>query len=159
MGRTQARTVGLLPRAPATEEKPKCTKIAQKQQEHNRAKWYKLNQPKEQSLTTPNIHKYIEKSLFIGNPKAAPENTHIKKKGRRKPGFFFFPSERAHPAKGAIFIKFSTTKAEGSMSISLYAKEAGEHGLLQCTVENIVTLDTDCKDTRLWLAVRCLRRC
>lgn len=151
----------MLPSAPATEEKPKCTEIAQKHQEHNWAKRYKLNQAKEQSLTTPNIHKYIEKSLFIGNPKAAPENTHIKKKGRRKPGFFFFffPKERVHPARGAVFIKFSTAKAEGSMAISLYAKEAGEHGLVQCTVENPVTLDTDCKDSGLWLAVRWLRRC
>ena len=50
-------------------------------------------------------------------------------------------------------MKFNTTKAKGSMSISLYAKEAGERGLLQCTVENTVTLDTDCKDTGLWLAM------
>lgn len=45
------------------------------------------------------------------------------------------------------------------MSIRLCGKEAGERGLLERTVENTVTLDTDCKDTGLWLAASPVRRC
>lgn len=56
----------------------------------------------------------------------------------------FFPSEC--PEKGVTFTKFSTAIVHQPA-----CKGSREHGLLQCTIENTITLDTD------WLAAPYLR--